>query len=167
VSGFQSGAFQPSAFQHVSTASANAFQRGAFQSGAFQLPGDSATEAANAGGWRFPTPKVKTAEDVRRERIRLGIIPAPVEKVVEKAARRVIARAKAKAGEQQGADPVEYLRTHQAQQRAILEADLRKRQIEASLSDQRTYMILLAIEVQRQAIQEAEDEQILMLLMDM
>lgn len=144
------------------------FQSGAFQSNAFQ-GGDSATVVSNSAGWKFPTPKRKTKEEIEQERIDLGIIPAPVEKVVAKAARRVIARAKQQDASATRPDPLQWLAEHQAQQRAILAADLRKQQIEADQVEQRRFMILLGLEIQAQLIrlQEQEDEQIVMLLMSL
>jgi hypothetical protein len=123
------------------------------------------------GGWVFREPKRRTREEVEQERVDLGIIPAPVEKIVAKAAKRVIARAKQQDASTTAPDPIKYLQEHHAQQRAILAADLRKRQIEADAAQERTYMILLALEIQsqifRQIEQDREEEQIVMLLMEL
>lgn len=141
----------------------------------FPVPTPAPTPAPvgtpNAGGWRFPEPKRKTREEVEQERIELGIIPAPVEKVIAKAAKRVIARARQQDASTQAPDPIRYLQEHQAQQRAILAQDLKKQRIEADAALQRTCMILLSLEIEaqifRQIEQDREDEQIVMLLMEM
>jgi len=125
----------------------------------------------NSGGWKFPEPRRKTKEDIQQERVALGIIPAPVEKVIAKAAKRVIARAKQQDASPTPPDPIRWLQAHQLQQRAILAQDLKKQRIEADAAQQRTYMILLALEIEaqifRQIEQDREDEQIVMLLMEM
>ncbi len=55
------------------------------------------TAASNSGGWKFPTPRRRTAEDIQRERIALGILPPEVVRAVEKAARKSIKTAAYKA----------------------------------------------------------------------
>ena len=124
-----------------------------------------------SGGWKFPEHKRKTKEEIEQERIELGIIPAPVAKAVEKAAKRVIAKAKQQDASPEPPDPLKWLQAHHEQQSANLAADLRKKRIEASLDDRRTYMILLRLEIEAQLIlraeQDREDEQIVMLLMEM
>ncbi len=50
----------------------------------------------NAGGW-FPHPRRKTPEEVKRERIDLGILPPEVQTVIRKAAKKSVATAKYKA----------------------------------------------------------------------
>lgn len=51
----------------------------------------------NSGGWKYPHPKLRTPEETRRERIRLGILPPDVQKTVAKAAKKAVATAKYKA----------------------------------------------------------------------
>lgn len=174
---FQTSAFQSDAFQVVATPleiQGSAFQANAFQGGAFQISGARvapATTQAYSGGWRFPEHKRKTAEDIQEERIRLGIIPKPVQKAVAKAAKRVIEQAKQQDASSTRPDPLVWLAQHHEQERALLARTLRQRQIQADQDAQRTYMILLRIEIEaqieRQRLQDEEDEQIVTLLFSM
>lgn len=144
---------------------------------AFGTVGVYGVEDKSTGGWAFPQPKIKTREEIEQERIALGIIPAPIKRIVEKQARRVIAKATKQADASPNRpDPVAWLERHQAQQKAILARELKERQLE---SRRIAYMTLLRVEVealmlQRQEeqkeakrLQDEEDEQIVMLLMEL
>ncbi len=111
-------------------------------------------------------PRYRTTEEIRAARDAMWAVPKPVEKIVEKAAKRVIARAKTvQQVERPNAepDPLLFLLDQYALQQRILEKDLRRKNQDFSLQ----FMILLRLEVERQVIEEREEIQILTLLMEM
>jgi hypothetical protein len=118
-----------------------------------------ASAAQTFGGWfAYSARTRKTDEEIRQERIRLGIIPAPVEKVVAKVAEQVTRRA-----ERKQADPLEMLKAEHARIQAQLERQLD----EQNLAYQQAYMALMAVEIQRVMQERDEEEQIVHLLMEM
>jgi hypothetical protein len=114
-------------------------------------------------------PKFRTSEQIDADRKALWGIDEPAEKVVEKVARKVIARAQKQQQVERRTeiqpqfDPLEWLASHHDQQRKVLEGDLRRKKIEWGLQ----YWLLLKLEVERQWMQEQEDEQIVALLMEL
>lgn len=128
----------------------------------FGIAASSGTAEANSGGWKFPHPRFKTAAEVLQERIDLGILPAPVKKVVEKAVRRAINKAKAQEQTQEtSVNPLIWLREHHAQEQAALAYELQKRDLQFDIQ----YMALVRYEIER--LQAEEDEQIIQLLMEL
>lgn len=132
-----------------------AFQSSAFQSSGFQTR--AATEA-RSGDVRYHYPKGRDPADVYKERVRLGIVPAPVQKIVKQMAERVIQRAE----ERNQPDPLELLqREHDRFQRQLTQL-LKEQQI----AFERSYMALLTMQIAI-AIQDREDQQIIGLLLEM
>jgi hypothetical protein len=133
------------------------FQSGAFQYGAFQQA-TASTQIVGGGKvshhhWR----RDRTQEEIREERIRLGIIAAPVKKSIAKVVRQIVRKADKKFD-----DPLELLRAEQAKVEAQLARSLKAQEIEF----QTRYMAYMALEIAR-VMQEREDEQIVQLLMEM
>lgn len=99
-SAFQCGAFQSSGFQTCGggTGYQPAFQCGAFQFDAFQTCKSVPQQQISGGGFvkhpfknpRF-APIVLSPEQLMAERVRAGVIPAPVKQVVRRVAKRAIA----------------------------------------------------------------------------
>lgn len=122
---------------------------------------------ASTGGWAFPTPKVRSKEEIQAEREALGIIEKPVERAVAKVAAKVVAKAEASKEALKLVEPdfnaLDYLEARHDQERRALAEELRRQKIEFSLH----FMILLRLEVEKRLAQDAEDEQIVMLLMEM
>jgi hypothetical protein len=146
------------------------FQSGAFQSSGFQ---SAVSHADSSGGWAFPTRRKRTKEEIDEERIALGILPAPVKRIVERQAKRVIAKARKSADASPAPlDALQWLHRHQQQQKTILARELRDRQISASLKEHAVLMAYLQLEIEAaqiesQRLQDEEDEQIVRLLLEM
>jgi hypothetical protein len=99
-SAFQCGAFQSSGFQTCGGGSGYqpAFQCGAFQFDAFQTCKPKPTQQITGGGFvkhpyknpRFAPIELSPAQLIA-ERVRAGVIPAPVKQVVKRVAKRALA----------------------------------------------------------------------------
>jgi hypothetical protein len=96
---FQCGAFQSSAFQTCGGASGYqpAFQCGAFQFNAYQTCKPKPSQQITGGGFvKHPhkNPRFSPIElsplQLRDERVRFGVIPAPVKKIVKRVAKRAL-----------------------------------------------------------------------------
>lgn len=133
------------------------FQPGAFQSGAFQTylrrVSTGVQPSGGVPGYRHRT---RTPEELRAERIRLGIIPAPVKRAVVKAARKAVEETPAKV------DPLVWLQAQYDRRELLLQRELEAKQIEF----QQAYMLLLKIEIEL-ILQRREDEAVIHLLMEM
>lgn len=131
-----------------------AFQSSAFQSSGFQTGAATASEARSGDVYRH-YPKGRDPEDVYKERVRLGIVPAPVQKIVSKIAQRVIRRAA------DSIDPIDLLRQENERYQRQLAAMLKEQQI----AYEQSYMALLSLQIAI-AVQDREDAQVIRLLMD-
>lgn len=96
---FQCGAFQSSAFQTCGGASGYqpAFQCGAFQYNAYQTCKPTPSQQITGGGFvKHPNKKPRFApielspQQLGVERVRAGVIPAPVKKIVKRVAKRAL-----------------------------------------------------------------------------
>jgi hypothetical protein len=132
------------------------FQADAFQNDAFQVDG-SAT-AVVSGGYYEPKGRRRTKEDIRLERIRLGIFKAPeAVQAVEQVAQTVLQQENT------------ALALEAKEQGELLERMLLERGIELAYPRiQAVLRAAVAEEVERQRAAEArQDEQIIRLLMDL
>lgn len=111
------------------------------------------TAPVDVTGWwlRYPKYRKQTAEEIKQERIRLGIIPDDVEKAVVKAVQTTLEARKV-------ADSSIDLQAAEMELRAYL-AQVQKEMVSE-------YLALLALEFARME-QEYEDFQIAMLLFEM
>ena len=128
----------------------SAFSVRAFSPAAFSF--DVQEAVARVGGWfYYPQYKRRTAEEIKQERIKLGIIPDDVEKAVVRAVETTREARKV-------ADVAIDLQAAEMELRAYL-AQVQKEMVSE-------YLALLALEFARME-QEYEDFQIAMLLFEM
>jgi hypothetical protein len=134
---------------------AGAFQSGAFQRTAFQQGGAAAVVFYSGG---YPEPRRRTKEDIRQERIRLGILPPdpkPIVEVVEvvepvRALKPIIL------------PPLDPAAVLQAQQQAFMA----RLEMERTAEEQRGRLMNMRLHMAR-VMQQRDEEQILHLLMEM
>ena len=130
----------------------SAFSVRAFSPAAFSFDVQDTTPTAVSGGWfHYPKYRRQTAEEIKRERIKLGIIPDDVEKAVVKAVQTTLEARTV-------ADEAIDLQAAEMELRAYLA------QVQKEMVSQ--YLALLALEFARME-QEFEDFQIAMLLFEM
>ena len=125
---------------------------------------DTEQEVRSSGGYWGRRPR--TREEIEDERRRLGIIPAPVAKVVSRAAKRALVAARKEVERQ---DTTDYLAALEREiQSAISEqSDKMRRSIEAQqLEWHLAYKVALKNEIDR-LIQEQEEHEIVLLLLDL
>lgn len=132
-----------------------AFQSNAFQNNAFQIvvvaPVTGGGGIAHSGWEHFPRYRQKTKEELRAERIKLGIIPPDVEKAVTAAVENVLEAAPV-------ANPQIDL--------AIAEQEARQAVMQLKKQWMKEYIQLLSLEYTR-IQQEREGAQIVMMLFQM
>lgn len=135
---------------------AGAFQSSAFQASAFQTGAAVASGVVGGGGFLHGLHRRRTAEDVKHERIRLGIIKPDAKKVA-----RVIRIEAQPEQPQEFVWPAE-LQARFEQEQALLALQAQQERAQA----QEQYMRAVRLQAEL-ALQQQEEEQIIRLLMEM
>lgn len=133
-----------------------AFSRKTFSRHTFSVNDAPAQPVGGGGVFHGIRYRTRTAEELRDERIRLGIISAPVKRAVVKAARKAIEETPA------AVDPLVWLQEQYDRRQLLLAKELEAKRIEF----QQQYMLLMKIEIEL-ILQRREEEAIVHILMEM